>query len=180
MPEIYKGIVLPFLDGRDSETWHIRARQALHLAESAPLVNPLTLKIVERIANQGPRFTDKRLNVVLGGVEFNTPEVKFDNPVVVGAGWDKPAEAVRALYAMGFSGVEVGSVLAMYQKGNKEPRQFMIGPGVALNRLGFNTPIGGLAEVARNLEKYRGSNIPIGISVGKNREVSAHNVHFLH
>jgi dihydroorotate dehydrogenase len=81
---------------------------------------------------------------------------------------------------MGFSGVEVGSVLALYQYGNIKPRQFMIGPGVALNRLGFNTPKGGLAEVARNLEKYQGSKIPIGISIGKNREVSIQNAPLAH
>lgn len=158
MTEIYKGIAVPLLDRLDSETWHVRAREALHLAESTPF----TLKLLERLAYQGERFTDQRLRVVLGGVEF-------DNPIVVGAGWDNAGRAVKGLHALGFSGVEVGSVLAYPQEGNPKPRQFMIGPGVALNRLGFNSP--GLAEVSNNLRRYRESGIPIGISLGKNKDV---------
>jgi len=156
--EIYKGVVSPVLDRLDSETWHVRAREALHIAEATPF----TLKLLEQFAHQRERFTDQRLSVVLGGVEL-------DNPVMVGAGWDKAGRAVRSLHTLGFSGVEVGSVLAYPQPGNDKPRQFMLGPGVALNRLGFNSP--GMEEVAHNLERYRGSGIPIGISLGKNKEV---------
>jgi len=156
--EIYKDIISPFLDRRDSETWHDRARIALHLAEATPF----TLKLLEQFAYQRERFTDQRLRVVLGGVEF-------DNPLVVGAGWDKAGKSVRGLYTLGFAGVEVGSVLAYPQEGNPKPRQFVLAPGVALNRLGFNSP--GMDAVAKNLERYRGSGIPIGISLGKNKDV---------
>ncbi len=138
----------------------MRAREALHMAETTPF----TLKLLEVFADRHRRCSDERLHVVLAGVAF-------DNPVMVGAGWDKVGRAVKALYTLGFSGVEVGSVLACAQDGNPRPRQFMLGPGVALNRLGFNTP--GMEAVARNLEKYRGSGIPIGISLGKNKDVDA-------
>ncbi len=156
--EIYKDIITPFLDRRDSETWHDRARNALHLAEATPF----TLKLLEQFAYQRERFTHERLRVVLGGVEF-------DNPLVVGAGWDKAGKAVRSLYTLGFSGIEVGSVLAYPQEGNPKPRQFVLAPGVVLNRLGFNSP--GMETVAKNLERYRESGIPIGISLGKNKDV---------
>lgn len=156
--EFFREVVSPMLDRLDSETWHVRAREALHLAE----ISPLTLRILEKFAFMRERFTDPRLSVVMGGIEF-------DNPVVVGAGWDKAGRAVEGLHTLGFSGVEVGSVLALPQPGNEKPRQFMIGPGVALNRLGFNSP--GVDEVARNLERYRNSGIPIGISLGKNKKV---------
>ncbi|MEK7526714.1 MAG: quinone-dependent dihydroorotate dehydrogenase [Patescibacteria group bacterium] len=156
--EIYKKIVSPLLDQRDSETWHVRAREALHLAEA----NPLTLKLLEQFAYQRSRFTDGRLNVVVGGIEL-------DNPVMVGAGWDKVGRAVAGLHKLGFSGVEVGSVLAYPQPGNPKPRQWMIGPGVAMNRLGFNTP--GADVVAENLRRYRESGIPIGVSIGKNKDI---------
>jgi len=155
---MYKEIVHPLLGRLDSENWHVRAREALHMAE----VTPITLKLLELFADGHDRFTDERLRVVLGGVAF-------DNPVVVGAGWDKVGRAVRALYTLGFAGVEVGSVLAYAQEGNPRPRQFMLDPGVALNRLGFTTP--GMDVVAHNLERYRGSDIPIGISLGKNKAV---------
>jgi dihydroorotate dehydrogenase len=157
---MYKELVIPLLAKLDSENWHVRAREALHMAEATPL----TLKLLEIFADHHRRFSDERLRVVLGGV-------MFDNPVIVGAGWDKVGRAVKALYTLGFAGVEVGSVLAYAQEGNPRPRQFMPGPGVALNRLGFNTP--GMDVVVRNLERYKGSGIPIGISLGKNRAVEA-------
>ncbi len=157
---MYKQLIDPLLTKLDSETWHTRAREALYMAEATPF----TLKLVELFADQHRRFSDERLHVVLGGVQF-------ENPVMVGAGWDKAGRAVKALYTLGFSGVEVGTVVAYPQEGNPRPRQFMLAPGVTLNRLGFNSP--GMEAVAQNLERYKGSGIPIGISVGKNKEVEA-------
>lgn len=153
---MYKEVVNPVLDRLDSETWHKRACEALHVAEATPF----TLKLLEQFAYQRERFTDPKLNVILGGIEF-------DNPVMVGAGWDKAGCAVKGLYTLGFSGVEVGSVLAYEQPGNEKPRQFMLGPGVCLNSLGFNSP--GMDAIAQNLARYQESNIPIGISLGKNK-----------
>jgi len=155
---MYKEAISPILDKLDSENWHTRAREALHLAE----ISPLTLRILELFAYQRKRFTDERLKVLLGGVEF-------DNPLIVGGGWDKAGRAVKGLWKLGFAGVEVGSVLAYPQEGNPKPRQFMLGPGVSLNRLGFNSP--GMEIVARNLRRYRNNEIPIGVSIGKNKDV---------
>lgn len=160
--EIYRDVVTPILDRLDSETWHHNAIEALHLAEATPF----TLKLLEQFAYRRKRFSDTRLNVVLGGVHF-------ENPIMVGAGWDKTGRAVKALHTLGFSGVEVGSVLAYPQPGNPKPRQFVIGPGVALNRLGFNSP--GMEKVLTNLEHYKNVGVPIGISIGKNKEVEAKN-----
>ncbi|MBO0783969.1 MAG: quinone-dependent dihydroorotate dehydrogenase, partial [Ktedonobacteraceae bacterium] len=157
---MYKELIDPILMHLDSETWHRRAAEALHLAEATPL----TLKLLELFADRHQRFMDERLSVSLGGITF-------ENPVLVGAGWDKAGRAVKALYTLGFAGVEVGTVVADPQEGNPKPRQFMLAPGVTLNRLGFNSP--GMHAVARNLERYRGSSIPIGISLGKNKTVPA-------
>ncbi|MDQ3856614.1 MAG: quinone-dependent dihydroorotate dehydrogenase [Chloroflexota bacterium] len=156
--QLYKAAVSPLLDRLDSETWHERARHALHYAEHSRGL----LRLLEHLASPGGRFVDRRLAVELDGIQL-------ENPVLVGAGWDKSGIAVRGLYALGFSGVEVGSVLEAAQPGNPGPRQWMVAPGVALNRLGFNSP--GVEAVARNLERYRGTGIPIGISLGKNRSV---------
>jgi len=150
---MFKEFIDPALSKLDSETWHTRAREALHLAEATPF----TLKLLEQFADRHHRFTDERLKVVIGGVEL-------DNPVVVGAGWDKAGRAVKALFTLGFSGVEVGTVVAYAQEGNPKPRQFMLAPGVTLNRLGFNSP--GMEAVAHNLERYKESGIHIGISLG--------------
>ena len=78
---MYKKFINPILMKRDSETWHSRAREALHLAEATRF----TLKLLEQFADRHKRFTDERLHVVLGGVEF-------DNPVVVGADGIKRGE----------------------------------------------------------------------------------------
>ncbi|MGH7901651.1 MAG: quinone-dependent dihydroorotate dehydrogenase [Thermodesulfobacteriota bacterium] len=155
---MYKQIIRPILDRLDSETCHEIAREFFHLCE----ISPITLKLLEKLAYKGRRFEDERLHVQLGGIEF-------ENPLIVGAGWDKAGRAVVALWQLGFAGVEVGSVLEYPQKGNPKPRQFMLSPGVALNWLGFNSP--GIDIVERNLTKYVTSGIPIGISVGINRDI---------
>ncbi|MGQ0793954.1 MAG: quinone-dependent dihydroorotate dehydrogenase [Deltaproteobacteria bacterium] len=157
---MYKALIRPVLDRLDSETWHDIAREALSAAE----VSPLTLRALEWLACSGRRFEDERLRVNIGGVEF-------ENPLLVGAGWDKKGRAVLALRRIGFAGVEVGSVLAHPQAGNPKPRQFMLAPDVALNRLGFNSP--GADGVLANLIRYAGRGIPIGVSIGKNRDVEA-------
>jgi dihydroorotate dehydrogenase len=127
--------------------------------------------MLELLADGHKRYCDERLSVDLGGVPF-------DNPILVGAGWDKAGRAVKGLYTLGFAGIEVGSVLAAPQPGNPKPRQFMLNQGVALNRLGFNSP--GMDVVAQNLVRYRGSGIPIGISLGKNRDVPPSRVPAVH
>lgn len=151
-------MISPVLDRMDSERGHVMAREALHMAEATPI----TLRLLELFADQHSRFSNEKLNITAGGVSF-------ENPVMVGAGWDKKGRAVQALYALGFSGVEVGSVLAYGQPGNDKPRQFMVGPGVALNRLGFNAPPA--QTVRENLQRYKNSKAVIGISVGKNKEI---------
>jgi len=49
----------------------------------------------------------------------------------------------------------------------------MIADGVAINRLGFNSP--GMEAVAHVLEQYKGKDLPIGISLGQNKEVTVEN-----
>lgn len=156
---MYKTLIRPVLDRLDSERWHGIARELLHFTE----LTPLTLKIL-RYASCGniQRFTDKRLGVNISGMEL-------DNPLLVGAGWDKSGRALKALWTLGFSGIEVGSVLEYPQPGNPKPRQFMLNSGVCLNWLGFNSP--GMEQVARNLDRYRNSEVTVGISIGINKFV---------
>ncbi len=154
---MYKEIIRPILNKFDSETFHDLARESLHFAE----ISPLTLKLVEFFAYRHKRFADPRLNVNLGGI-------RLENPLIVGAGWDKAGRAVLGLWHLGFAGVEVGSVLEHKQPGNPKPRLFMVSDGVAINWLGFNSP--GMDLVAKNLDRYKGTGIPIGISIGLNRD----------
>ena len=87
---------------------------------------------------------------------------------MVGAGWDKKGRSVDGLYALGFSGTEVGSVLVHPQAGNPKPRLFIdkSTKSVGLNRLGFNSD--GMEAVAQNLSDQHRDGIT-GISLGKNK-----------
>jgi dihydroorotate dehydrogenase len=133
-----------------------RARGLLSLLEDSPW---LTTSI-ERLTN---RVSDRKLEIELDGI-------KFENPVIVGPGWDKIGVLVKIMFYFGFAGIEVGTVTKNPQVGNVKPRYFVMSPGVILNRFGFNSP--GMEVVAKNLAKYKNESIPIGISLGKNKEVS--------
>ncbi len=156
---IYKTFLRPVLDRLDSEAWHLNVKGLMHLCE----FTGFTLRILEFAANGGPRIRDEKLAVRVGGVSF-------ENPLIVGAGWDKTARALRALYSLGFAGVEVGSVLKRPQRGNPKPRQFMVTPDVCLNSLGLNSP--GMEAVFQNLAWYGRLDMPVGINLGINSDVS--------
>lgn len=153
---LYKSCISPVLDRLDSEAMHKLALESLHIAQSTALSRYATRLI------SGGRIEDSRLATSVGGVALN-------NPTIVAAGWDKPARAVRGLYELGFGAVEIGSVLEFAQPGNPKPRQFVVAPGVAINALGFNSP--GMEAVVANLERYKGCKIPLGVNIGKNKEV---------
>jgi dihydroorotate dehydrogenase len=93
---------------------------------------------------------------------------RFPNPLGLAAGFDKDAEAVGALLALGFGFVEVGTVTPRPQPGNPRPRLWRLPEERALvNALGF--PSAGMAAVRARLAGRRFSGV-IGINLGKNRE----------
>lgn len=67
---------------------------------------------------------EKRPDVPILGLEVWGR--KFSNPVGLAAGFDKNAEAVDGLLALGFGFVEVGSVTPVPQEGNPKPRIFRL------------------------------------------------------
>ena len=78
----------------------------------------------------------------------------FRNPVGLGAGFDKNAEYLRELNALGFGFVEIGTVTPRPQAGNEKPRVFRLLKDKALiNRMGFNND--GVNAVAERLGKWR-------------------------
>ncbi|QMU56368.1 MAG: quinone-dependent dihydroorotate dehydrogenase [Candidatus Mycalebacterium zealandia] len=159
---VYKKIVSPILDRFDSETLHSAVVESLHLAAKTSL----TLSIAEFVAGGGERFADKRLETEIDGL-------RLENPLIVGAGWDKKGRAVAGLRAMGFSCAEIGSVTLRPQPGKPKPRLFSLAPGVFLNRLGFNSP--GADGVVQNLSNASPLPMPIGISIGLNKDSSEEN-----
>ena len=100
--------------------------------------------------------------------------LEFENRFGMAAGFDKNAELIRPLHALGFSHVEIGTVTKRPQPGNPKPRMFRLPQSNALiNRMGFNND--GADEIALRLKRLRskGSRLPIiGVNIGKNKDTT--------
>jgi dihydroorotate dehydrogenase len=97
----------------------------------------------------------------------------FPGPLGLAAGFDKDAEGVIGLAALGFGFVEVGTVTARPQPGNPKPRMFRFPAERALvNRMGFNNH--GAAALAARLRALRarpGYRPIVGVNIGKTKVV---------
>ena len=115
-------------------------------------------------AGLGPRggpVTSPRLRTTFAGLDL-------PNPVGLAAGFDKNAEAVRALLATGAGFVEVGAVTPRPQPGNPRPRLFRLSEDrAAINRFGFNND--GMAAIRPRLARARGAGV-VGVNLGANRD----------
>jgi dihydroorotate dehydrogenase len=93
----------------------------------------------------------------------------FPGPVGLAAGFDKDARGPEALGALGFGFVEVGTVTAQPQPGNRRPRLFRLPADQALiNRMGFNNQ--GAEAAARRLSR-RSRQVIVGVNIGKSKRV---------
>lgn len=103
--------------------------------------------------------------------------LKFDNPIGLGAGFDKNAVYLNVLEALGFGFVEIGTVTPKTQDGNPKPRVFRLPMDKALiNRMGFNND--GADIIAKRLEDWRSKKngtinnrkpLIVGGNIGKNK-----------
>lgn len=94
--------------------------------------------------------------------------VTFENPVGLGAGFDKNATMVKAMPALGFGFTEIGTMTPKPQEGNAKPRLFRHPEQKTLqNAMGFNNE--GSFVVAKNLKKVFPADIPVGANIGKNK-----------
>ncbi len=94
--------------------------------------------------------------------------LRFKNPVGLAAGFDKNAEMVDEMAALGFGYVEIGTVTPRPQPGNEKPRLFRLKKdGALINRMGFNNKG---ANVAAAKLRYRKSDIMVGGNIGKNKD----------
>jgi dihydroorotate dehydrogenase len=97
-------------------------------------------------------------------------------PLGLAAGFDKDAQSIDGLAALGFSFVEIGTVTAQAQTGNPRPRLFRLPADRALiNRMGFNN-LGAAAVAARLRARLARAHIPIavGVNIGRSRDVPEH------
>lgn len=143
----------------EPETAHHIASFGLKLLPNCRLLNNY---MVER------NFIDQN---ILTQKIFNTT---FHNPIGLAAGFDKNADMIESMQAMGFGFTEIGTMTPKPQAGNDKPRLFRYPEYEAVqNAMGFNNK--GSYEVINNLSKVYPYSIPIGASIGKNKLTSEEN-----
>jgi dihydroorotate dehydrogenase len=102
--------------------------------------------------------------------------LEFPGPLGLAAGFDKNAEGIDALAALGFSFVEIGTVTGEPQPGNDRPRLFRLPKDRAVvNRMGFNND--GAEAVAERLARRRlkgPAPVVLGVNIGKTKVVPEH------
>lgn len=137
---------------------------ALALGALAPIEHVAVLRAAVRSAARIPE--DPRLEVEVMGL-------RFPSPIGLAAGFDKNARRIRALAALGFGHLELGTITSRAQRANPRPNLFRLPSDRALvNRLGF--PNEGAQAVAARVGAARGSvHVPLGVSIGKSRAVPA-------
>ena len=141
--------VRPLLFKFDPEVIHKLTLLSIKYAGLLPPTSALLRAIFE--------VNDPRLEVEAFGV-------KFRNPIGMAAGYDKDAEAVRGLSALGFGHIEVGTVTRQKQIGNPKPRVHRVieSQGV-INSMGF--PNSGVEAL-----KIRRGEAKVGINIGKSKD----------
>ncbi|MGZ3850214.1 MAG: quinone-dependent dihydroorotate dehydrogenase [Flavisolibacter sp.] len=120
-------------------------------------------------------FLSKRLRVHHPTLVKNAFGLRFNNPVGLGAGFDKNARYLRELEVLGFGFIEIGTVTPRPQAGNDKPRLFRLPADQALiNRMGFNNE--GVEVIAGRLKKWKkekkekgDQGMLIGGNIGKNK-----------
>jgi len=150
----YKALVRPWLFQADPEAAHERA---LNLVASLG-----RYRIARDAVESLLVVEDRRLCQTVFGIEF-------PNPVGLGAGYDKNALGLELWPSFGFGFVEVGSVTFHAQPGTEPPRLFrQVTRHALINRMGFNND--GAEAIAARIPPPP-HRIPIGVNVGKNRDV---------
>lgn len=150
----YSAFLKPFFLSLDPETAHELAKNLLGVSRKIPGLLP----VIEMMTS----YRSDRLKTKVAGIEF-------ENPLGMGAGFDKTGELYPFLSRMGFSHIEVGTITGQGQPGNPKPRVFRYPEDQALiNRMGFNNPGADLAE--RILSSQKKGKIR-GINAGKTKIV---------
>lgn len=96
----------------------------------------------------------------------------FPNPLGLAAGFDKDAEAISALFGLGFGFIEAGTVTPKPQQGNPKPRIFRdIQTHSIINSMGF--PNKGVINFKKNISDYLDKSPRrqglLGINIGMNK-----------
>ena len=153
----YQNFVKPLLFLKDAEAAHEAGVRLSNLASNSAFFSSLS-KLLYNSSNKG--------------LEQNIFGLHFPNPVGLAAGFDKNGVSPRAMQALGFGFVEVGSITAKPSKGNPKPRAFRLPADDSLiNRMGLNNE-GADAIISRL--KNLNVDIPLGINIAKTNDIHIH------
>lgn len=121
----------------------------------------LAIPIIGQLFRKYYTVKDDRLKRTVFGLEFQ-------NLVGLAAGFDKDGKSYKAMSALGFGFIEVGTVTPKPQDGNPQPRLFRLPEDKGLiNRMGFNNA--GVDAMVKRLKKGKPKNVIIGGNIGKNK-----------
>lgn len=124
---------------------------------------------VLRLLGRGSGQVRPRLPAAGPDLSVTSAGLRFAHPILLAAGFDKDAEAIRGFFALGFAGVEVGTVTPLPQPGNPRPRLFRLAEARGLiNRMGFNNS--GAAAMAMRLAALGPRPGPVGVNLGMNKD----------
>jgi len=116
--------------------------------------------VLQKLMAKGFQYQNPSLEKQVFGLPFN-------NPVGLGAGFDKNALFIKELATIGFGFIEIGTVTPLPQPGNDKPRLFRLPKDKAIiNRMGFNND--GVKVVADRLRASK-KTIIVGGNIGKNK-----------
>ena len=147
------------------------------------LVKPLFFTLEPETAHHtvtgGLRFFNRfwlGKQVLKTAYQFKHPDLQrklwgitFPNPVGLAAGFDKNAEYLEDMAALGFGFIEIGTVTPRPQPGNDQPRMFRLPQdGGLINRMGFNNK--GVDVAVENLKHFSDrKGLIVGGNIGKNK-----------
>ncbi len=146
--DFYRAIVRPLLFSCDAEWIHNRALDAGAAFGATQLGRTLLRGLFA--------YDDPCLHTDVAGLSFS-------NPLGLAAGFDKNGRSIRALDALGFASVEVGSVSAHPSQGNAKPRLFRLPEDEAIV-VNYGVPNEGSQAVARRVHNS-GLNGLLGVNL---------------
>ena len=153
---LYKSLIKPLIFKKDAEQAH-----------------DLALKI-SGVTNQSV-VLQKLASLLYGGgtdLEREFWGLKFKNTIGLAAGFDKNGRTPKAMQALGFGFIEIGSITAKPSTGNPKPRAFRLPKDHSLiNRMGLNNEG---TDVVVNRLRSQNLDIPLGINIAKTNDSTIH------
>ncbi|WP_424465591.1 quinone-dependent dihydroorotate dehydrogenase [Pseudoclavibacter helvolus] len=132
--------------------------------------------VIRALGWRAPAAVVTRFTAPAASLAVEAMGLRFSSPFGLAAGFDKDAEDIDGLAALGFGHVEVGTVTPRPQPGNPGPRLFrLVADGALINRMGFNNQ--GAEHAAANIAARRNTSVIVGVNIGKNKTTPAEDAH---